>query len=107
MSSKKLKHKKSVVIAFCKLLEVAKKQRDVLLLDSLDPFADSAVQEYNDNVSDQYYGSAYGRFMDSLAELFARQPMYSEAIYPEMPEQEQMEEADRLLTFILRKHACD
>ena len=99
----KLKNRKSIVVAFHKLIKAASEGSDVLLLDMRDRFANRAVQEYNDALSDEEFDSDYGRYLDRLAEVFSRQEMRGQTGSPKMPNAVQLAEADRILATLLRK----
>lgn len=99
----KWKNPKSLVVAFHKLLKAAREGSDVLLLDKRDRYANRAVQEYNDALSDAEYDSDYARYLDRLAEQFSRQEMSGRVGSPKMPNQTQLEEADRVLSLLLKK----
>lgn len=99
----KLKNPKSLVVAFHKLLKAAREGSDVLLLDKRDRYANRAVQEYNDALSDAEHDSDYARYLDRLAEQFSRREMAGRVGTPKMPNQAQLEEADRMLTLLLQK----
>ena len=101
---KNLKNPKSIVIAFHKLLKAAREgSGDVLLLDKRDRFASRAVQEYNDALSDAEYDAAYAGYVDRLAEGFSRQEMAGRVGSPKMPNDAQLEKADRILASLLQK----
>ncbi len=99
----KWQNPKSLVVAFHKLLKAARDGSDVLLLDKRDRYANRAVQEYNDALSDAEYDSGYARYVDLLAEHFARQEMAGRVGSPKMPNHAQLEEANRLLSLLLKK----
>ncbi len=98
-----VKNPKSLVVAFHKLIKAAREGSDVLLLDKRDRYANRAVQEYNDALSDAEYDSDYAHYLDRLAEQFSRQEMSGRVGMPKMPNQAQLEEADRVLTLLLKK----
>jgi len=100
-SSAKLKHPKSIVIAFHKLLKAAREGTEVLLLDKRDRFANRAIQEYNDALSDTEHDADYARYSDRLAEIFSRQEMAGRVGSPKMPSSVQLTEADRMLSALL------
>ena len=95
------KYPKSIVIAFHKLLKAARKGSDVLLLDKRDRFANRAVQEYNDALSDTECESEYALHLDRLAEMFLRQEMAGNVGSPKMPSRAQLDEADKVLSSLL------
>lgn len=105
--SPKLKHKKSVVVAFHRLIKAASEGSDVLILDIRDKHANSAVQEYNDLVSDEEFDTSYARFLDRLAESFSYMEMCGRTSSNKMPNRVQLEEADRVLAFLMRKRKND
>jgi hypothetical protein len=96
-----LKHPKSIVVAFHKLLKAAHEKSDVLFLDKRDQFANRAVQEYNDALSDTDFKSDYARYVDRLAATFSHQEMSGQVGTPKMPSLAQLEKADRILSSLL------
>lgn len=98
----KLKNKESIVVAFHKLLKAAQAGSEVLLLDKRDVVANCAVQEYNDTLSDTSQGTSYAQFVDDLAEVFARQAIREQTGQPKKPNLQQMQNADQMLSGILR-----
>ena len=96
-----LTHRKSVVIAFHKLLKAARDGAEVLLLDQRDGAANLAVQEYNDHIADESDDPEYARFTDQLAEIFDRQVSQGTG-KPKMPSDAQLISADQVLGSILK-----
>lgn len=91
--------KKSIVFAFCKLLQALKRGDEVLLLTSSDPAALGAIQEYNDllhAVIEEKYGEStykpvekYRQFVDHLAAVF---DAASECVSPDIPKMRKRDE---------------
>ena len=103
MQKMKLKHRKSLAVAMCRLIAAARSQKDVLLLNATDVCANCAMQEYNDAHSGLESNSDYRRFLDSLAREFHRESNRGTVLFPSLPSGKQMEVADRLITLILDK----
>jgi hypothetical protein len=101
--SAKLQNPKSLVVAFHKLLKAAREGSEVLLLDKRDRYANLAVQEYNDAVSDTENDFDYACYIDLLAEHFALQEMSGRVGEPKMPNHAQLAEADRVLSLLTKK----
>ena len=103
MQKMKLKHKRSLAVAMCRLIAAARSQKDVLLLDVTDACANCAMQEYNDAHSGLESNSEYRRFLDNLARGFHMESSRGTVLFPSLPSGRQMEIADRLITLILDK----
>ena len=99
----KLTHRKSIVIAFYRLLQAVRNEEDVLLLATRDPCANRGFQEYNDSHSEIAFDSEYGQFVDRLAAIFDRESMRNTLI-PSMPSRQQLEEVDKMLVTL--SHKC-
>jgi len=103
MQKMKLKHKRSLAVAMCRLIAAARSQKDVLLLGATDASANCAMQEYNDAHSGLESNSDYRRFLDSLAREFHIESSRGTVLFPSLPSGKQIEVADRLITLILDK----
>lgn len=99
--SQALKNRRSIVIAFHKLLKALRQDSEVLLLDMRDSSANQAVQEYNDVLSDKKVDPLYRNYVDLLAETFNNNDVAGKTSPPLMPNQQQILVADRLLSRIL------
>ena len=95
----------SVIVAFHKLLKAARDGSEVLLLDMRDCHANPGIQAYNDDNAgdDEMFESAYGRFVDSLAEKFDRYANMSGTGHPKMPSKDQLHVAERFLESLLKR----
>lgn len=96
-----LKNRRSIVIAFHKLLKAARQESEALLLDMRDSSANQAVQEYNDVLSDKKADPLYRKYVDLLAETFSANDAAGKTGPPLMPNKQQLLAADRLLSRIL------
>jgi len=103
MQNPKLKHRKSLAVALCRLIAAARSQKDVLLLSTADTCANTAIQEYNDSHSELECNTEYRRFVDGLAQQFHLESKRPTVFAPSFPSWKQLETADRLISLILDK----
>jgi hypothetical protein len=99
------RYKRSVIIAFHKLLKAARDGSEVLLLDMRDCYANLSIQEYNDGTSenDAMFESAYGQFVDGLAARFDMYAGTQGTGQPKMPSASQLAVAGQLLESLLER----
>jgi hypothetical protein len=97
--------RKSVIVAFHKLLKAARDGADVLLLDIRDKHANNSIQEYNDGNAGDHdtLESSYGQFIDSLAARFDQHANTQGTGQSKMPSESQLQVAEQLLASLLRR----
>ena len=85
-------------------MKAARQGSEVILLDMRDASANQAMQEYNDALSDNCADTAYRAYVDHLAEIFNGCSLAGKTGQPQMPGEQQLLIADRLVSWVVDGH---
>jgi hypothetical protein len=92
-----MKNKLSHVLSFYQLLKAIKNDDETFLLCSSDPYAQSPMQEYNDQHSDPTLGTRDWQIVDGIAASFAEKAKATDVLVP-IPGNNELALLDKALT---------